>query len=422
MTDRRILRWLPVSIATIGLTTGLLTDAASAHSLDSSTISVRVDDDGVDATISLAIDTLDEALGADHTTIDADDYADQIVAYLDEHLTVTGADGTIWAETYSDAVEETIEGIDSFSVDVAFDVGSSDPADFTITYDAVIEAVDGHEAVVVLTDADGEISTPGVLDASDDTLEIGTGSAGVAVDDMVTYGFHHVLEGADHLLFLITLLLPAPFIVAAGRWHRQLGIRPALRKAVHVVTAFTVGHSLTLIASALGWITPPSRPVEVLIAASVAVSAVHAMRPFAVRGEEVIAVGFGLVHGLAFAGILRDLGLGGSTSMLALLSFNIGVELAQLVTAILVLPSIYVISRTRFAHGFRVAGASVTLAAAAGWIVDRLGVAGNPFAGIEDAAIGHPWVVVVGLAMLGGLARITDRSQGAPLRTTPTPS
>jgi hypothetical protein len=399
----------------------LFPSVASAHSLDGSTVAVRVQDDSVEATVSVALDTLAEALGTDAATSAATDAEitdaeitdakitdAEIVAYLDEHLTVTGADGATWAESYTNPVRESVEGIDSFSVDVALDTAGADPSTFTITYDAIIEADPAHEAVVVLTDAAGEISTPGVITAAEDSLRIGN-TTDTGIGDMIGYGLHHVLEGADHLLFLITLLLVAPLTVAGARWRRGDGVGPTARKVVRVVTAFTVGHSLTLIASALGWVSLPATPVEVLIAASVAVSAVHAIRPLAHRGEEVIAGAFGLVHGLAFAGILTDLGLQGSTSLLALLAFNVGVELAQLLTVALVFPSLHLASRTRYYPALRLTGAVVALGAAACWVLDRLGVLANPLAGVEQAAVAHPWWVVAGLAALALSLSLADR-------------
>ncbi|MGY1636818.1 HupE/UreJ family protein [Geodermatophilus sp. SYSU D00742] len=403
------------AVLTGGLNAGLLLLApgvAQAHSLDSSTLSVRVGEDSVDATVSVALETLDEALGTDDTSAtDVDSYAAAVTTYLDEHLTVTGADGTAWTETYTDVARESVEGIQSLSVDVAIDPGGADPSAFTLTYDAIIDADPSHEAVVVLTDAAGDISTAGVLTASDSSLQIGettTGAASTGLADMVGYGLHHVLEGADHLLFLLTLLLVAPLVVVAGRWQRREGLVPTLRRVLGVVTAFTAGHSLTLIASALGWVAVPGAPVEVLIAASVGVAAVHAMRPLARRGELLIAGGFGLAHGLAFAGILTDLGLDGSASVLSLLAFNVGVELAQLLTVALVFPSLYVVSRTRYYPALRLAGAAVALAAALGWALDRLGALANPLAGAEETVIAHPWYVVAGLAAVAVCCRVAD--------------
>jgi hypothetical protein len=177
-----------------------------------------------------------------------------------------------------------------------------------------------------------------------------------------------------------------------------------------VVTAFTAGHSLTLAAAAPGWVSVPAGPVEVAIAVSVGVAAVHAVRPLARRGEVLLAAGFGLVHGLAFAGILTD--LGGATSLPALLAFNVGVELAQLLTVALVFPSLYLASRTRWYPALRLVGAAVALVAATGWALDRLGVLADPLAGVEGAVVGSPWWVVDGVALVAVACRLADRRAG----------
>jgi HupE / UreJ protein len=380
-------RMLGATAALAGVLALAVPTVAEAHSLDSSTIAVRVTETTASAEVSVVLETLDATLGTDYASAtDTAAFADEVTAYLDEHLTVTGSDGTVWTETYSDVVRETVEGIDSLSVTVTLDPAGSDTSGFTLAYDAIIEADSSHEAVVVLTDANGDISTAGVITASDTTLPVGE-VADPGVLDMIGYGYSHVLEGADHLLFLVTLLSVAPLVVQAGRWRPGDGARSTLRKVVGIVTAFTVGHSLTLLASALGWVSVPSAPVEVLIAASVAVSALHALRPLARRGEVPIAAGFGLVHGLAFAGIVADLGLDGSTSILALLAFNVGVELAQLVTVACIFPSLYLISRTPAYAAVRIVGASLALVAATACALDRLGMLANPFAAAEEAVI-----------------------------------
>lgn len=360
--------------------------------------------------VSLAVGSIDLAFDSAHRSdaLSEEAYAAQVVAYLDAHLTISGPDGTVWQEQYDTPDRRTVEGIETIRVNLSVDVADEDPGDFTIVYDAIIEAVPDHEAVLVLVDATNRASTPGVFTANDPSIAIGDGSADVAISDMAWYGFHHVLDGADHLLFLLTLLLPAPLMAAAGRWRREPGVRSSVRKVVHVVTAFTVGHSLTLVASSLGWISLPSRPVEILIAVSVAVSAVHAIRPLVRGGETVIAAVFGLVHGMAFAGILRDLGLDGTTSLLALFAFNIGIELAQLAATVCIFPSLYLMSTRRSYRTVRIGGASLALAAASGWLVDRTGLASNPFASIESALISNPWTVVIGVAFLAAFVRLLD--------------
>ncbi|WP_435769658.1 HupE/UreJ family protein [Nocardioides sp. SYSU DS0651] len=396
----------------------LLPSPADAHNLDSSTLSVHASDDGTDATISIALETLDQALGTEYRSSDIASYSDELTAYLADHLAVTRDDGTEWTETFTDVTRETVDGIDSINVEVSLDPGTADTSSFDMTYDAVIEALPDHEAVVVLTDASGDISTPGVLTSSDTTLTIGSGSSDTAdastgLVDMIGYGFHHVLEGADHLLFVVALLLTAPVAYAAGRWQPRPRISATLRDVVGVVTAFTVGHSATLIASALGWVNVPSQAVEILIALSVAVAAVHAVRPLVRAGERMIALGFGLVHGLAFAGILGDLGLSGSTSIAMLLAFNVGVELAQLTATLALFPSLYLLARTRLYPAVRFVLGALAGLAAAGWLVERLGLLANPLGAVEDAAIAHSWHVALGLGLIAALATVgatrTDR-------------
>ena len=412
MTRRHLARFAAVALFTAtAAALCLAPGTASAHTLANSSVTIELTDHDASGTIALAVASLDKTFetGDRSDDLSAAAYQTQFTTYLDEHLTVRGADGVAWPEHYSNYVRQTVEGIETISVDVDFDIGTADPADFAITYDAIIEAVPDHEAVLVFVDATNRASTPGVFTASDDTLTIGDGATAVGLVDMTRFGFHHVLDGADHLLFLLILLLPAPLVVVNHRWRPGPDLRWSVRKVVHVVTAFTIGHSLTLLATSLGWIRVPGRPVEVLIAASVAVSAVHAIRPLVRGGEPVIAATFGLIHGMAFAGILADLGLTGRTSVHTLLAFNIGIELAQLLTTAVIFPSLYLMSTRPSYRMVRVGGASLALVTSGAWMLNRLGLVNSPFDPIEQHLISHPWWVVVSLALLAIAVRILDR-------------
>lgn len=384
---------------------------ASAHTLDSSAVKLVIGEDSLTGTVSVAVASLDKALAPDQRSaaLSPERYASVVEAYIDDHLSFQGADGMPWDESYSNLVRQSTEGVETVTMTVSADAGGNNPADVAVSYDAIIEAVPDHEAVLVVETAGGEISTPGLFSTDKPVIVLGEGSTQVASLDMVRLGVHHVLDGADHLLFLFMLLLPAPLIAVAGRWRRGPGPRASVRKVVHVVTAFTIGHSLTLLGTALGWIEFPSRPVEVLIALSVGVSAIHAMRPLVRFGEPVIAGGFGLIHGMAFAGILADLGLEGRASVLGLLGFNVGIELAQLAVAFCVFPSLLVMSTRRAYSTARIGGASIGLAASVGWLGERLGLASNPLAGAEAAVIEHKPVVVVALAVLAAVMFLFGR-------------
>jgi hydrogenase/urease accessory protein HupE len=147
----------------------------------------------------------------------------------------------------------------------------------------------------------------------------------------VALGVTHILEGLDHLLFVFALLLLI-------RQYARL---------FWAVTAFTLAHSITLVASTLGWLNVPSPPVEAVIALSIVFLAYElsltpeARDPLATRAPWIVSFTFGLVHGLGFAGALREIGLPEGDIPLALFAFNIGVEIGQILFIVVVLAAGY---------------------------------------------------------------------------------
>jgi len=148
-------------------------------------------------------------------------------------------------------------------------------------------------------------------------------------------GIEHILGGIDHLLFVLALLL----VVRGGK------------RIIATITAFTVAHSLTLVAATVGWLNVPGPPVEAIISLSivfVASEVIHGLRGrpgLTARAPWVVAFSFGLLHGLGFAGALAEVGLPQTAIPLALLMFNIGVELGQLMFVSAMLFLKYAVSR-----------------------------------------------------------------------------
>jgi hypothetical protein len=195
--------------------------------------------------------------------------------------------------------------------------------------------------------------------------------------DFVITGIEHIFTGYDHICFLLGLLLVTGIRVRRAPDRAELEPRPARDAALMVlktVTAFTFAHSLTLIAAALGWVSLPSRVVESAIAASIVFVAVENLLRPEPRQRWPLAFGFGLVHGLGFASVLRPM-LPPSGIVPPLLCFNVGVELGQLAIVAVVLPVLVVAAR-RSARGYRrvvVIGGSI-LVGSFGllWLVDRV--------------------------------------------------
>jgi HupE / UreJ protein len=216
-------------------------------------------------------------------------------------------------------------------------------------------------------------------------------------------GMRHIAEGTDHLLFLLTLLLPAPLLVSGSRWAGSAGVRISLLRILRIVTAFTIGHSITLAVAALGLVSVPSRPIEVLIAVSILVSAIHALRPIFSGKEAGIAAFFGLIHGLAFAATLSELGLGRWERVFGIVAFNLGIETMQLAVVALALPSLIFVSRTSAYPSLRIGGALFAGLASVGWIGERLFHMHNPMGSVVDI-VAHQAVWIAGALLLTSLA------------------
>lgn len=188
----------------------------------------------------------------------------------------------------------------------------------------------------------------------------------------VAEGMWHILHGYDHVLFLLTLLLPAVVLYRQGRWEPRLSLRDALLDVAKVVTAFTLAHSLTLSLAALGWVNVPSRIVESAIAFTVVLGALNNIVPIVTHRRWLVAFVFGLIHGLGFASVLRDLGLARGSLALALSGFNIGVEIGQLAIVLALVPLTYLLRESLFYRRIVMPGGAVLIGSvAAYWFIGR---------------------------------------------------
>lgn len=181
--------------------------------------------------------------------------------------------------------------------------------------------------------------------------------------DYMRHGVWHIWTGFDHILFLLSLLLPA---VLAKSW------RPASADVLRVVTAFTLAHSVTLSLAALHVVALPSRLIESAIAASVVIAALNNIWPLVQGKRWLAAFVFGLLHGFGFAGVLGDLGLPKGAAAIALAGFNIGVELGQLAIVAVFVPLAYAMRSTWLYRQVMVKGGSACIALLATvWLVER---------------------------------------------------
>jgi hypothetical protein len=191
-------------------------------------------------------------------------------------------------------------------------------------------------------------------------------------------GVWHIWIGFDHILFLLSLLLPAVLVSSvlankARYWNGVPSFRVAFSEVLWVVTAFTLAHSITLSLAALQISELPSRLVESCIAASVVLAAANNLWPLVERRRWLVAFSFGLIHGFGFASVLTELGLPKEALVLSLLGFNLGVEIGQLAIVAVFLPAAYLVRNTAlYRKGIFVGGSVLTMLVALVWLAERV--------------------------------------------------
>jgi hypothetical protein len=204
-------------------------------------------------------------------------------------------------------------------------------------------------------------------ESAEQTLALAPQGAWPTLRQYLMDGVWHIWIGYDHILFLLALLLPSVLVRRAGAWEGVPRSGAAVRDVVKVVTAFTLAHSITLSLAALEVISLPSRLVESAIAASVVLAALNNLRGTVESRRWVLAFCFGLIHGFGFASVLTDLGLPQQALVLALVGFNVGVEIGQLAIVAVFLPLAFSLRSTGFYRVGVLKAGSVLVAVLAGW-------------------------------------------------------
>ncbi len=374
----------------------ILGNFVQAHPMPNSVILLNVHEKHISGQIQIPLSELQSAVGMsvnDRSERLIERLGDSLKIYLLKHIRPKSLEGKPWTVKLGNikVVESNNILVGMYKeLEIEFEMSpplSYDLRNFYFDYDVVLRQVASHKALINIKqdwqqgiiNEDSTAQQVGIIEwdvvnnkLSPFQVSLQQGSLWQGFKAMVKLGMRHISEGIDHLLFLLTLLLPATLLVENSRWGVFGGSKYSLIKLLKIVSAFTVGHSLTLILGATKLVTLPSQPVEVLIAFSILVSAIHAIRPVFAGKEIWIAAGFGLIHGLVFATTLTDLELGFREMILSIFGFNIGIELMQLLITVLTIPFLILLSKTRFYTAFRVVGATAATVAASGWIAERL--------------------------------------------------
>jgi hypothetical protein len=416
--------------ALIGLLCSVCAAFAAAHPMPESRVWIDTTPAGLKLTLQLPLNRLEFAYGqplADDPDTVLARHREGLSRYLLQHVGARSGD-TAWQ---AQPPQFEVVGSDaSAELEVVLELRAPAGADKrspTLLYDAITHEVRTHRVQVFLR-KDWEGGFVGEAPLPLGELHHGLASlpipleqarAGSSLLRLLQGGAMHIAQGTDHLLFLLMLVIVAPLSVRAGSWDAVRPVRSAARQIAVVVTAFTLGHSLTLALGSTGVLSLPSQPVEVAVAVSIAFAAIHAFRPLFSAGEVMMALGFGLVHGFAFSASLLGAGLTPWQHAQALLAFNLGIEAMQLVLLMCVVPALLVLCRTGpalYAATRRLASAAAVVLAVL-WVVQRLGVTSmdaTPW--LDDGGRALAWIPgVLWLVAILSYGRQRLRAAAAPV-------
>jgi hypothetical protein len=354
----------------------LLGPLAQAHIASNGFLNLRVDGAQVSGAIELAIRDGELAIGLDHdgngqvTWGELKSSQTALQNYVLGHLRLSGDRGRCSLRFNPVQVNERVDGSYlwlPFTADCAVGVKR-----LSIDY-TILNAEDPSHRGLLTLSANGAVQT-GVLGGASElrSFELDHPSSRSAFTEYLRAGIWHIWSGIDHLLFLLSLLLPAVLLRRQNRWEAVPMATPAFVHIVKVVTAFTLAHSITLSLAAFDVIRLPSRLTESVIAASIIVAALNNVFPKVTTGRWRIAFAFGLLHGFGFASVLAEMGLPSGARLVSLVAFNLGVEAGQLAVVLAIMPLAYLFRSTAFyRRGVMPWGSSAIACLALIWFVQR---------------------------------------------------
>jgi hypothetical protein len=363
------------------LFTVLLSWPALAHKPSDSYLTIRGAENSSDFSVrwDIALRDLDYVLELDRdgngalTWGEVRTRADDITKYATGHLALAAGDKACawqtWAPMQLDKHSDGTYAV----LSLAAKCDSLDHG-LTMKYSLLFDVDPLHRGLV-------QWIAPG--SASSQALVFGTGnaqqslalrpaSAWQTLGQYLYDGMWHIWIGYNHSLFLLSLLLPAVLVRTKDDWEPANSLKRSLVEVLKVVTAFTLAHSITLSLAALEVVSLPSRIVESTIAASVVFAALNNLRGTIEKKRWVMAFVFGLVHGFGFASVLADLGLPQQALALALVGFNLGVEVGQMAIVVAFVPVAFALRRTvLYRHGVLTFGSLIVALIAGYWFVQR---------------------------------------------------
>lgn len=380
---------LCVTIAAALAVVAVLPTSTRAHTGQQSYLYLEVTPDRLGGRVEMPYGDLRKRFGltlSDHDDASAREelrsHETDIGTFVRRHTSI-GANGEPWVLDITDIDVLVVEGgygVVRFQARVTGAPSAGVPRTLDIGFDPFFDEIPNRDALLLIgNDWQGGVIDNGervfvAFDSSTRTrrIELGQPSQWRNFMASIWMGVDHIRTGPDHILFVLALLLPS-VLVFAGSWRPVSTFSRSLWRILGIVTMFTAAHSITFLLAGLQWLPLPSSwLVESVIAASIAATALHNLKPIAVNREAAIAFVFGLFHGMGFASLVGGLDVSQTTRLVSLLGRNVGIEIGQAVVVLLAFPGLFVLRRTIWYRPAFVIASLVLAAISCAWIVERI--------------------------------------------------
>lgn len=347
----------------------------SAHKSSDSYLSLDTSNNEISAQWDIALRDLEFAIGLDNNSDGKLNWSEiknkheHINRYALSHLDISSNNTTCSKTVSNNLLDKHTDG--TYTV-IRFSIKCDDTDHIAINYTLLFDLDSQHRGLIKIK---SDLETQSfVMSPDNHNIKIFSGKTNrwLQFTSFVKEGAYHIFAGLDHILFLLSLLLPAVLLRKNNYWLPIDDFKTGLLDVGKIVTAFTVSHSITLSLSIFNIIYLPSRLVESMIALSVIIIAINNIYPFINARRWQITMLFGLIHGFGFASVLQDLNITGSNLLISLLGFNAGIELGQLMIVGLFLPLAYLIRRHWLYYRLILQlGSFMIIAISLVWLVER---------------------------------------------------
>ncbi len=366
---------------------------AIPHPMPSSIVNFSFGDNEIHLKIEVPVTEFQSAIKKNfqgNATKIETEYKSDIANYFLQHVKIKSQQGEIQPMRFDNLqVHNTAYGFGQYQEIVVNLTCQTTPQfnnrDFILDYDAVIHQVVTHFALIKInqdfengiTPEDSVVVSTIHLDIASNTIKpltikLEKGSTWKGFNKMVKLGLHHIYTGLDHLLFILLLILISPLLlINNNQWGNFSSWKFTIKRLLKIITAFTLGHCITLLIFSFFNLNGISKYIEICISLTIIATAVHCIKPYFYNKEVLITFIFGLIHGSAFGITLNEWGISKNQKLISLLGFNLGIELMQIIIVLFCIPLIY-LSKYLIYNKIRVAVASVTIFISIFWTIERI--------------------------------------------------